>query len=152
MVAARSPIRPFFLLCTALLLILAPFAHAQVTTGSIAGTVTAPDGSALPGVTVEAVHVPTGTKYSEVSGAQGRYTIPNVRVGGPYTITGNLEGFKSTTITNVQVALGSTAEVALKMQLSSVTEAIVVTATVDPVINAEHPASASQVSTAQTHA
>jgi hypothetical protein len=152
MIAARSPIRPFFLLCIALLLILAPFAHAQITNGSIAGTVTAQDGSGLPGVTVEALHVPTGTKYSEVSGTNGRYTIPNVRVGGPYTITGNLEGFKPVTVTNVQVALGSTAEVGLEMRLSSVSEAITVTASVDPVINAEHTGSASQVSNAQIQA
>ena len=45
---------------------LAPFAHGQLTTGSIAGSVIAADGSALPGVTVEAMHTPTGTRYDAV--------------------------------------------------------------------------------------
>src|SRR4051812_36395688 len=54
--------------------------HAQVTTGNIAGTVTDASGAALPGVTVEAIHVPTGTRYSGVSDSSGRYTIPNARV------------------------------------------------------------------------
>ena len=34
------------------------------------------DGEALPGVTVEAIHVPTGTRYDTVSGANGRYHDP----------------------------------------------------------------------------
>ena len=79
--------RPMFLLIlTIAALALAPVAHGQVTTGNIAGTVTA-QGDAIPGVTIEAVHVPTGTRYSTVTGSDGRYTIPNVRVGGPYRIT-----------------------------------------------------------------
>jgi hypothetical protein len=127
----------------------APALVAQVTTGNISGTVTAADGSSLPGVTVEAVHVPTGTRYDTVSGSEGRYTIPNARVGGPYTITANLEGFKPTTVNNVQVALGTTADIDVKMGLAAVTEAITVTASVDPVINPEHTGSTSSVSTEQ---
>ena len=127
----------------------APAMVAQVTTGNIAGNVTAADGSALPGVTVEAVHVPTGTRYDTVSGSEGRYTIANVRVGGPYTITANLEGFKPMTVNNIQVALGTTADVDLKLSLAAVTEAITVTATVDPVINPEHTGSVSSVSEEQ---
>src|ERR1051325_10334096 len=88
----------------------APALVAQVTTGTIAGNVTAADGSALPGVTVEAVHVPTGARYDTVSCSKGGSTIANVRVGGPYTITANLEGFKPSTVNNVQVALGTTSQ------------------------------------------
>src|ERR1700682_3536370 len=72
----------------------APLLYAQVTTGNIAGNVTTrQDNSALPGVTVEAVPVPTGTRYSAVSGANGRYSMPNVKVGGPYSVSTSLDGF-----------------------------------------------------------
>ncbi|MCA1732384.1 MAG: carboxypeptidase-like regulatory domain-containing protein, partial [Acidobacteria bacterium] len=60
-------------------------AAAQVTTGTLAGTIFAADGAVLPGVTVEATHVPTGTTYQAWTGDNGRYTFPNIRVGGPYT-------------------------------------------------------------------
>src|SRR5439155_1310317 len=91
----------------ALLLATTPI-FAQVTTGGIAGTVVSDaDNSALPGVTVEAVHTPTGTRYSTVSGAGGRYTLPNVRVGGPYKVTGSLEGFKPAKTTGVEGGLGT---------------------------------------------
>jgi hypothetical protein len=141
------------LLSLCVLVLLAPVLQAQVTTGNIAGTVTAKsDGSALPGVTVEAVHTPTGTHYQAVSGANGRYTIPNARVGGPYTLTATLEGFKPTTVRDVQVRLGETAEVPVAMQLAAVSEAITVTASTDPIINPEHTGSTSSVTTRQIEA
>ena len=130
------------------LLAITPAAFAQVTTGNIAGTVTAA-GEALPGVTVEAVHTPTGTRYDTVSGANGRFTIPNVRVGGPYRVTATLEGFRTFEATTVQVPLGATAEVPVTLALATVSEAITVTAEVDPIINPNRTGSQTQVSEEQ---
>ncbi len=136
--------RRIFVLLSLMLVALAPLAQAQVTTGSLAGVVTA-DGSALPGVTIEAVHVPTGTRYNDVTGGDGRFNIPNVRVGGPYTVTANLDGFKTSTTNNVNVSLGGTAEVPIALALATVSETITVTAEVDPIINPNRTGSASQV-------
>jgi outer membrane receptor for ferrienterochelin and colicin len=119
---------------------------AQVTTGSIAGTVVSDaDNSALPGVTVEAVHTPTGTRYSTVSGASGRYTLPNVRVGGPYKVTASLEGFKPTDVTGVQVGLGGTSEVPVRLKLAAVSETVTVTAKTDEIINPNKTGATSMV-------
>lgn len=129
---------------------LAPLAQAQVTTGTLAGDVMAKsDGSALPGVTIEAVHVPTGTRYSTISGANGHYEIPNVRVGGPYRVTATLSGFKTATNANVQVRVGESTNTPLRLELAAVTEAITVTATPDAIINPGHTGSTSSVSTTQ---
>ena len=63
---------------------LAVSAGAQVTTGALAGQAKAEnDGSVLPGVAIQAIHVPTGTTYTSITGPDGRFTIVNVRVGGP---------------------------------------------------------------------
>jgi hypothetical protein len=133
-----------------MLLALTPVVQAQVTTGNLSGVVTAQnDNTVMPGVTIDAVHVPTGTHYTSVTSGAGRYTIPNVRVGGPYTITANLEGFKPVTVNNVQVQLGESREVDVLMQLATVSQAITVTANVDPIINAEHTGSTSSVTTHQ---
>jgi len=123
--------------------------HAQVTTGNIAGTVSDPSSGPLPGVSVEAVHVPTGTRYSAVSDSKGRYFMPNVRVGGPYHITGTLEGMKPADVNNVQVSLGGTTEVPLNLRLSAVSESITVTARPDDVINPNHVGSSSTVAEKQ---
>jgi hypothetical protein len=131
-------------------LLTTPMLFAQTTTGNIAGTaMSVSDKSALPGVTIEAVHVPTGARYDTVTGDKGRFLIPNVRVGGPYKITGSLEGFKSTTVTLNEVTLGNTADVNLNMALAAVSEAITVTASTDPIINPSHTGSTSQVSEEQ---
>jgi outer membrane receptor for ferrienterochelin and colicin len=121
--------------------------QAQVTTGTLSGTVTGADGSALPGVTVEAVHVPTGTQYTAYSGANGRFTIPNVRVGGPYRVTVSLEGFRSFETTAVNVPLGGAANVDARLELAAVAEAITVTAQADTLINPNRTGATSTVST-----
>jgi outer membrane receptor protein involved in Fe transport len=136
--------RRLFLLLSLAIMALAPLAQAQITNGNLAGVVTA-DGSALPGVTIEAVHVPTGTRYSDVTGGDGRFNIPNARAGGPYTVTANLEGFKTSTVNGVQVSLGATAEVPIALALATVSETITVTADVDPIINPNRTGSTSEV-------
>jgi hypothetical protein len=119
--------------------------QAQVTTGNLAGTATDSKGGPLPGVTVDAVHTPTGTRYSTVSEAGGRFVIANVRIGGPYTVTGTLEGFKPSASTGIHVNIGTTTEVPLTMRLTSVSESITVTAKPDDVINPNRTGSTSTV-------
>lgn len=137
------------LMVCALLLATTPI-FGQATTGSLSGTVVSDaDNSALPGVTVEAVHTPTGTRYSTVSGANGRFTLPNVRVGGPYKVTATLEGFRAADVTGVEVSLGQTAEVPVRLKLAAVTETVTVTARPDEIINPGHTGSTSMVNEKQ---
>ena len=136
----------FFMVVACALIALSPAAFAQVTTGTLTGSVLAGDGSALPGVTVEAVHVPTGTRYSDVTGTEGRFTMPNVRVGGPYKVSATLEGFTPFEASNVQVALGTPTEVPVTLGMAAITEAITVTATADDIINPNRTGSSSTVS------
>ena len=44
--------------------------------------------------------------YSAVTDEDGRFRIPNVRVGGPYTVTASLSSFRDERIENVNIALG----------------------------------------------
>lgn len=115
----------------------APAAQAQsATTGGLAGTVTAAeDGVDLPGAVVAAVHVPTGTRYDAVTRADGRYGIFNVRVGGPYTVTVTMDGFRTATESDLFVNLGETLEVSFRLTLDTVEEELTVTADVEPLIN-----------------
>jgi hypothetical protein len=134
----------------ALALIVAAPATAQVTTGSLAGSVTAEsDGSALPGVAIAAVHVPTGTNYSAITGADGRFLIANVRVGGPYSVTATLDGFRPTQTTGVSVNLGAITEVDVALPLAEVAETIEVVGNFDEFLNPNRTGSASAVSLQQ---
>ena len=80
--------------------------HAQETAGGYGGMVTDSTGAPLAEVTVTAVHVPSGTKYTTKTAVDGRWHLPNMRVGGPYTITVSSAGMASVTQADVQVGLG----------------------------------------------
>ncbi len=128
------------LLCAGLVAIFAlswaPSAFAQgATTSSITGTVTDPDGVPLPGVTISIVHEPTGTRYTSYTRGDGRFSVFNVRVGGPYSVTAELQGFAPLTREELNVALGETLAVSFALQLQAVQETVTVTATSDPIIN-----------------
>jgi hypothetical protein len=62
----------------------------------------------LPGVTVVAIHQPTGTKYGTSTRIDGRYNLPNLKIGGPYSITVSFVGFKTETENDVTLLLGQT--------------------------------------------
>jgi hypothetical protein len=78
---------------------------AQETTSEIHGLVK--DGpTAVPGAVIIALHNPTGTKYITTTRKDGRYNVPNVRVGGPYTISVSYIGYKEQKIENITLSLG----------------------------------------------
>jgi Carboxypeptidase regulatory-like domain len=97
-----------FILLLTLLIGSAMGISAQVTTASITGQVLESNGESLPGTNVQAVHVPTGTKYGVSSRSDGRFTLPNMRVGGPYTITVSFVGYQEQKLEQVSLALGQT--------------------------------------------
>ena len=87
-----------------------PFAvRAQgVTTAAAAGVVRGADGAPLADATVIAVHVPSGTTYRAVVRAGGAYTLPNLRVGGPYRVTASMLGYQPRSEENVYLSLAET--------------------------------------------
>ncbi|HAS42671.1 MAG TPA: hypothetical protein DCS93_19480 [Microscillaceae bacterium] len=78
------------------------------TTASMAGIVTDANGAGLPGATIVAVHLPTGTQYGAATNTNGRFRFPSVRVGGPYKVTVSYVGFKDQVEQGFSLALGST--------------------------------------------
>ncbi len=79
---------------------------AQITTAQINGIILDDAENGLFGANVVAVHVPTGSIYGTNTLDNGRYTIPNLRVGGPYKITVSFIGFETQTMENVFLQLG----------------------------------------------
>src|SRR4051794_17061246 len=113
-------------LCLALF-VSAPLAAQTVTTGNIIGTVTDAQGGVLPGAVVTATHNETGTSYEAVSGADGHFSILNVRVG-IYSIGAAMSGFKEGKQEKIAVQLGADQTVDFKLQLATLSETVEVTA------------------------
>ncbi|MGI4736978.1 MAG: TonB-dependent receptor domain-containing protein [Janthinobacterium lividum] len=101
----RTATRRAVLFC---LLLLARLASAQVTTSSLSGKVISDKNEELIGVTVVATNVPTGTKRGTATEVDGRFSIPNLAPGGPYTVLVTYVGYKEQVINNVYLTLGNT--------------------------------------------
>ena len=106
-----------------------------VTTSSITGTVNDAQGLPVPGVTVVAVHEPSGTRYEAVTLADGRYSIPAMRVGGPYSVTASLAGFQDQVTKDIYLNLGIARDVILTLRTVALTEEVTVKGTFDPVFS-----------------
>ncbi|MCE7066811.1 carboxypeptidase regulatory-like domain-containing protein [Dyadobacter sp. CY326] len=99
-----------------LLTLFGPNVQAQVTSSAITGRVADSKGDVLPGATVVAIHVPSGSKYGSITNEQGLYTIPAVRVGGPYTVTVSFVGYNDKSQENIYANLGTAANVNFDLQ------------------------------------
>jgi outer membrane receptor for ferrienterochelin and colicin len=134
--------------CVAVLLLLpASSALGQETTGGLQGLVTMKtDNSPLPGVSVEAVHVPTGTRYTSVTKASGYFTMLNLRVGGPYTVTAKIGGFKTQTQKDITIALGETRDLDFSLEMEVLRQAVEVTASEMPLISPDRMGSTQAIS------
>lgn len=81
-------------------------ASAQVTTSSITGSIRGSDGQPLIGATVKATHQPSGTVYGTTTLSNGTFTIPGMRIGGPYKIEISYIGYEPKVIEGVTLSLG----------------------------------------------
>src|ERR1700676_868241 len=69
--------------------------NAQVVGGTIQGTITDPNGSAVPEAKVEIENLSTQIVTTAISNADGFYTAPNL-LPGDYKITATRSGFATT--------------------------------------------------------
>ena len=116
-----------------------------VTTSAITGVVKDAQGAVIPGATVSAVHQPSGSTYEAVTQADGRFLIQGMRIGGPYTITAALSGFRTEAQNNISLTLGLVQDVSFALALASVAETVTVTGETSPVFSSTRTGAATSV-------
>src|SRR5256885_275658 len=100
-----------------------------VTSSALGGVVTDASGKGVVGAEIIAVDTSSGTRYTGVTRAGGRWDIPNVRTGGPFRVTASANG-QSKTRSGVFTTLMQTAEVNLQLSAAAApTEPTVTTTT-----------------------
>lgn len=122
---------------------------AQVTTASLNGRVTDTNGEGLIAATVVAIHAPSGTKYGVVTVDDGRFTIPNMRVGGPYEVEVSYVGYKTEKLEISSLNLGQKLSLDIDLQASNALEEVVISANQDPILNGERTGAATNISSDQ---
>jgi hypothetical protein len=117
-----------FIFALAFLLSLATISlQAQTTNGSIQGTVTDPNGGAIPGASVTARNLDTGLTQSTTTTEAGIYSLPNLPPGR-YSVIVEAPNLKKYSREGVTVATGSTVSLDIPMQLGAVSESVTVAA------------------------
>ncbi|WP_428329270.1 carboxypeptidase regulatory-like domain-containing protein [Mucilaginibacter sp.] len=105
-----------FILLTGITFFISKNVSAQgVTTASVNGIVSDAKGG-IPGATVTITHLPTGSVYSTVTRTDGRFNLPNLRVGGPYTFKVTFIGYKDYVQENLTLSIGQDQRLDVKLQ------------------------------------
>lgn len=117
-----------------------------VTTGAINGQVTDPNGDPLPGATVTATLAATGTRYAVITDGDGRFAIPNARVGTSYRVEAQLSGFQTRVKEDVAVRLGEATALSFQLSLEAVSGELVVVGESNPLINPTRTGAGSSLS------
>ena len=117
--------------CWVLVLLLSlavtPAAYAQRLTGTVLGTVVDSDGLAVPGATVTVAGPALIRAFADVTNAQGLYRAVNLPPG-TYTLTAQLQGFGTVTISGIVVRVGTDVEVNVTLKPAGVAETVTVVA------------------------
>jgi hypothetical protein len=98
------------------------------TTSSMGGKIVDKDGKSLPGATIVAIHVPSGSQYGALANNDGLFTIQGMRPGGPYSVEISFVGYSKKTITDITLNLGEkfTLNTSLDESAAALAEVIVV--------------------------
>ncbi|UOQ74725.1 TonB-dependent receptor [Hymenobacter cellulosilyticus] len=144
-------LKPYLLLLLGFVLFTnGQFAAAQgVTTAAMKGVVLDAKGEPLPGATVVATHLPTGTPYGTATRSNGQFDLLNLRVGGPYEVKVSFVGYTTYSQGNIQLALGKTFEVNVNMAEEGRTLGeVVVKGNRDGIINKDRTGASTNVNNA----
>lgn len=138
--------RKLLLFCSALLMTIGSL-YAQETTSSLMGSIKDVQGKPLIGATVKATDVPSGTVYGTVSLSDGRFVIPNMKVGGPYKIEVSYIGYVTRTYSNLYLTLGTPLRLPVVLEDNSKTlSEVQVVYNKNAIISPEHTGTSTNIS------
>jgi hypothetical protein len=107
-------------------LVLASVASVFAQDASLAGTITDETKSVLPGVTVTATNLDTGSTSIAVTDERGDYRLPKL-APGKYKVKAELGGFGGVVVPSVELLVGQNAAVPFTLRVAAVGEDITVT-------------------------
>jgi hypothetical protein len=101
--------------------------HAQQSSGTIAGTVTDPQGGVISGARVRVLQVDTSAAFLTKSNQSGNYTAPGLAVGR-YEVQVESAGFKKIVRSGIVLQVNQNARVDITMELGQVTDSVSISA------------------------
>src|SRR5919201_2811951 len=108
-------------------------AYAQTTNATLGGTASDASRALIPGVTVTATNTQTGIVSTTVTNETGAYNFPSLQTG-IYKVSAELAGFQTQTYNDVTLGVSQQVRLNFTLQVSSVAQAVEVTAAADTFI------------------
>ena len=100
-------------------------AFAQLSTGTISGTVTDQTGAVTPGAAIIIKNLDTAASRSVAANEAGRYSADALPVGN-YEVTVSVTGFQTVVRSGIELTVGRNAVIDVALSLGDVTDAITV--------------------------
>ena len=128
--ASAARVSPFVALCLTFAVVLAVVPRAvsaQAVTGTIIGTVTDSTGAVVAGASVTLTHTGTGLVRHVVTDTHGEYAAPSLPTG-TYSVTAELTGFRTVTLSNIEVGVDQRVRMDLKLEVGTMTETVTIEA------------------------
>jgi hypothetical protein len=100
-------------------------ALAQLAQGELRGTILDESGAVLPGVTVTALHVETGTSRTATTAANGAYLMPAMPLG-TYKVTAEIAGFSTMVREGFRLGVGEAVTITFTMKVAALQESVTV--------------------------
>ena len=91
-----------------------------VTTAGVAGLVLDPDGRPIAGALVEFRHTETGATHTTVSDEAGRFSLANLRPGGPWTLEATRIGLSPVTRENLTLIAGQRLRIDIRLSATAI--------------------------------
>ncbi|MCZ6753058.1 MAG: TonB-dependent receptor [Acidobacteria bacterium] len=113
----------FGVFCVVAMFFFALTSHAQVSTGTISGTVTDSTGAVLPTAEVVVLNEDTGISRTVQAGGAGRYSAPSLALGN-YRVTASLAGFQTGVRSGINLTVGRTAVVNFELSVGAITQTV----------------------------
>ena len=98
---------------------------AQLAQGELRGTIFDESGAVLPGVSVTATHVETGTSRTATTAANGTFLMPAMPLG-TYKVTAELSGFGTSIREGFRLGVGEAVTINFTMKVASLQESVTV--------------------------
>jgi hypothetical protein len=105
-----------------------PTAGAQNVYAAIHGTVSDPTGALLANAEVTVVNTSTNIATRTTSDSKGYFTLPQLQVGGPYSVTVTAAGFKSFTQSGLTLNVDDNRDVDARLAVGSGNTTVTVSA------------------------
>src|SRR6266849_10802033 len=102
-------------------------AYAQIDRAVLEGTVIDPTGAAIRGASVEILEVETGIAHEQATNSNGYYRLSGLAVGH-YTVTVTDSGFKTKVIDDVEMLVGQTRTLDVRLVVGGLAEKVEVKA------------------------